>query len=199
MNPEIKNILVLRYICAGLFGIITGIETPSILKLQGISFSSSEIAILMVILSIIGCFQFLCNRLNQKTTLYIPIWIAIIVIILEFMYLFNDIRMFIIIHVIGDSILALLFYNRSMVITEILKKHYQISQFSNKQLTLLKLGGLSGYVISVLLLKVFKLSNEIVICIAMIICILAVPVLIILNGKVLEFQNRFKNGGDAMS
>jgi len=183
MKQSIEKIIKIRLIISLYIGLSSALIIPSLIKLQGSLFKSSELALILIIPSIIKMFQWSVEKLSNKQALYLPLMMDIIYPF-TLIILFSNIKMFVIVEIVLSSIFMLAYYGRSVRISELIKDQYNISKFSNQQMTMISIGTVLGYITSMILTR--YIDANIILSISIILDTWLIMPTIIVNKLVLK-------------
>ena len=141
---EIQKI---RLFLAMWISLVCALSIPTFITLQGKFFTATQLSLILMIPVVLKCFQTLATKMPTWYSLYLPLFFDMMWPF-SLVLAYNNLRLYLIVEIAGGAVFGMLYYNRTLVITEMLKDKHEIPQFFNKQITWGSTGALIGYVLS---------------------------------------------------
>ena len=148
-----KTIIRHYMISTLIFSILGAFISPIYIYYQGQLFKPEQLSLLFMITSSMGCLQILMNKVNTKVSLFMPHILNTLLMVTVLILLINgNVKMYIIVNIVGGTIVSMLMIHYSGMIQEILKMDIQIQKIQNLIVTLSEVGAVIGYGIGTLIL-----------------------------------------------
>lgn len=160
---------------------------PSIIILHGKNLDPQFLSLFLIFPTLIKCGQWIISKIDKRIAIWIPI-------LCDGLYLFvvplifYNIKLFLFIEIVSGGIFTLLYYNRYLIFTNILKNYYDIQKVGNLTQTTSSVGSLCGFSLS-FLLSCYLEPQIIIVTLTYVGILLSGTISIWLNIKIIEFNS----------
>ena len=133
-----------------IISIACGIISPLMIRYMGQLFSQNQLSYILLVPTIIGLFQVMMNKIeNKKISLWGPYIfdLCIITPICFGLLIIGNLKIYLLWSAtICDGILSIMYYHSQETFREISKTHYNLTKYANVNASCMKIGALIGLI-----------------------------------------------------
>jgi len=182
-----KKLLKLRLESNFMVALSASIITPSFIKMQGGElFDTKTLSLVLLLGSSMQILQVLFNKVETRVSILLPVYYGFAYTALIVM-LYTDQRIFVVSGIVVWAVESMLVLNRNVVIAEILKKHYNLSKFKNKSVSVSYIGASIGLLISSLFGNIIS-SNGLILIGLILHLSVVLPLYLLINKRIMNIN-----------
>ncbi len=184
---RMKKLLKLRLESNFMVALSASIITPSFIKMQGGElFDTKTLSLVLLLGSSMQILQVLFNKVETRVSILLPVYYGFAYTALIVM-LYTDQRIFVVSGIVVWAVESMLVLNRNVVIAEILKKHYNLSKFKNKSVSVSYIGASIGLLISSLFGNIIS-SNGLILIGLILHLSVVLPLYLLINKRIMNIN-----------
>jgi len=149
--------------------VMAGLMGPAVVKLQGISFTTGELSLLMALPVVAGLFQVAIGRLERNTLIKSVLWIEVTFLVIGPAVWIAGVKPVLVFLMVSRGIFGLLYFARGVVLLEIAEEIEpgELERFSNLRVSVMSAGAITGFGVSYVLSQYIGMTPMSVILLVM--------------------------------